>query len=149
MYIRHSKVLYSFCICHYLIPTYVNLNPHLIHGDVTAPFTLLFARYDRKLTMFLWYSFVPLFLNISISDAAYVSAYSNGPHLGRSVLQYSNSQNRSTSYSCVTFSKTDAGTLEFFTTDFFLTIDLYWTLQFYTKFPKIVPKWFYNIGGYP
>ena len=35
----------SFCIRHFLIPTYVNLKPHLRHGDVTAPFTLLFARY--------------------------------------------------------------------------------------------------------
>ena len=37
------EVLYSLCIHHYLIPMYVNLKPHLIHGDITATFTSLFA----------------------------------------------------------------------------------------------------------
>ena len=48
MYIRHPEVLSSFCIRHYLIPTYANLNPHLRRGDVTAPFTSLFARINPK-----------------------------------------------------------------------------------------------------
>ena len=37
------EVLYSLCIHHYLLPMYVNLKPHLIHGDITATFTSLFA----------------------------------------------------------------------------------------------------------
>ena len=37
-------MLSSFCIGYVLIPSYVNLNPQLIHDDVTAPFTLLFAQ---------------------------------------------------------------------------------------------------------
>ena len=37
-------MLSSFCIRHYLIPMYVNLNPYLRRGDATAPFTSLFAR---------------------------------------------------------------------------------------------------------
>ena len=42
-YIRHPGVLSSFCIRHYPIPTYINLNPNLRRGDVTAPFTLIFT----------------------------------------------------------------------------------------------------------
>ena len=42
-YIRHPEVLSSFCILHYLIPTYINLKSYLRRGDVTVPFTSLFA----------------------------------------------------------------------------------------------------------
>ena len=37
------RCISSLCIRHFLIPTYVNLNPHLRRGDVKAPFTSLFA----------------------------------------------------------------------------------------------------------
>ena len=46
MYIRHPEVLSSLCIRHYLIPTYVNLNPHMRRSDVTAPFTSIFSLYE-------------------------------------------------------------------------------------------------------
>ena len=55
--------------------------------------------------MFLWYRFVPLFLNVSISDASSGSTSSNSPHLGRSPSKYSNKQNGSASSSCITFFK--------------------------------------------
>ena len=59
--------------------------------------------YYMRLLMLLWSSFVSLFIIVSISDAAYDSASSNSLYLVRSTSQYFNSQNRSASYSCVTF----------------------------------------------
>ena len=41
------RCISSFCIRHFIIPTYVNMNTHLIRGDITATFTSLFARYPR------------------------------------------------------------------------------------------------------
>ena len=53
--------------------------------------------------MFILSIFVPLLRNISISDADASSASLDGPHLGRSPLQYFNSQNGSASSPCVNF----------------------------------------------
>ena len=69
--------------------------------NFSLPIALI--QYYMRLQVFLQYSFVPLSLNVSISDAAPGSASQNGPNLGRSPSQYFNSQNGSASFYCVTF----------------------------------------------
>ena len=83
----------------------MNRRPMQSYLEANLAFLLLSAlsQCDRRLSMFLWSSFAPIFPNVSISDAAAGSASSNGTHLVRSPLQYFNSRNRITSSSCANF----------------------------------------------